>query len=209
MAWARDAVGGDDKVAWQRRWVTESRVPEYIARVLFSAAGDAVAHELCEWTQQAFVTYNSPDWIVKGAENVVQRFDGEDLDDVAAVAKNSALGTQLLQNMVEFISDLTAKLPITATALALELCPQTLKDVPESHVADCRPLAAQWLCIVFLLASHWLASGQLLDGHCLASGYPLAGQWPVSGGSRGWPRGRTVSTQCPATWLVCGRQNAT
>ena len=186
MSWAREAVGGDDKETWQQRWVSEARVPEYVSRVLFSADGDAVAYEHCEWTQQAFVTYNSPDWIVKGAENAAQRFDGQDIDDVAAVAKSSALGMQLLQNMVEFIHDLAAKLPISATALALELCPQTLKDVPESHVADSRPLAAQWLGILSLLSSHWMASDQLLDGMWLSNGRSVAD--PVAG---------HVAKQCP------------
>ena len=173
MTWAREVVGGDDKVAWQQRWVTEMRVPEYIARVLVA---DAVQHEPCNWTQHAFVTYNSPDWVVKGADNDVARFDGQDVDSVAAIAKTSAVGMELLENMEEFIRELTAKFPITATALALELCPQTLKDVPENHVAPSRPLAAHWLYIVCALRSHWLACGHSLGGSCLASGYVLVGQ---------------------------------
>ena len=128
MQWAREAAGGDDKEAWYHRWVTDMHVPEYIARIVVSDEGEAVARQACHWTQQAFVTYNSPDWIVKGADDEVRRFDGQDVDIVAAIVKNSALCTDLLQNLVEFIHDLSAKFPISATALALELCPQTLKD---------------------------------------------------------------------------------
>lgn len=130
MRMAREVLAGPDRRAWVERWRAATGVPDYVYSVLPDAEVEgAVAAGRYEWCQQAFLTYNSGAWVVRGDDGEAIIWNDTDVDVVAAQLRNTQIANDLTEAFMEFVTSLREKLPITGWAFALELCPDTLKDL--------------------------------------------------------------------------------
>ena len=86
---SREAVAGDDRQSWLERWESEAGVPSYIMKVFQQHVEESAA--AAHWCQQALITYNSADWVLKDTDGNEEKFDGLDVDEVAAAVRDHAV----------------------------------------------------------------------------------------------------------------------
>ena len=161
MRMAREVLAGADRGDWIARWRVATAVPNYVYSVVADAEAEGGgADGRFEWSQQAFLTYNSSAWVVQGDDGEAKVWNETDVDLVAASIRDTPLADELTEALLEFVTSLREKLPITGWAFALELCPDTLKDCMQPKGAtwssefpriqvDAGVLAQRWCHNVF------------------------------------------------------------